>query len=126
MLQITICEMGEKPSGGFQRKKCTQPLEITTACRSDTYLSFAQKAAAALNIKPPSNSSSSMSLQSDRRCQDCRVWVDNKRRSTSLDPGQLPIFAEKSSANVQIGVAYTREEPLSDECFSDDSEADVS
>lgn len=119
--------MGEKPSGGFQRKKRTQPLEITTACRSDTYLSFAQKAAAALNIKPPSNSSSSLCLfkvTGGAKIVDSELIINEEVRPWTL--GNYLSLLKKSSANVQIGVAYTREEPLSDESFSDDSEADVS
>lgn len=118
--------MREKPSGGFQRKKCSQPLEITTACRSDTYLSFAHKAAAALNIKPPSNSSSSLCLfkvTGGAKIVDSELIINEVRPWTL---GNCLSLLKKSSANVQIGVAYTREEPLSDICFSDDSEADVS
>ena len=42
--------MKEKACGGFQRD--TQSLEITNARRSDSYHTFAEKAAAALNLKP--------------------------------------------------------------------------
>lgn len=120
--------MKEKKSGGYQRNSHNQPLEITTARRSDTYNSFARKAAAALNLKAPAFLSSLCLFKATggAKIVNSEIVINEISRPWTL--GNYLSLLKKSASNVQIGVGYVRDDTLSDEslCFSNDGEDDVS
>ena len=115
--------MREKPSGGFQRNTRGQSLEITNARRSDDYNTFAEKAAAALNIKPlPSSSPCLFKAFGGARIANDDLVVNDKVRPWNL--GNYLSLLKKSPSNVQIGVAYVMDDYSLSEGSSDNSHAE--
>lgn len=94
--------MKEKPSGGFQHDTHCQSLEITNVRRSDSYYTFAEKAAAALNL-----TCSSLCLFKPKG--GAKIGSDNlviSQVSHCWTLGNYLLVLKKSPSNIQIGVAY--------------------
>ena len=110
--------MREKPCGGFQRNTRGQSLEITTACRSDNYNTFAEKAAAALNLKPlPHSFLCLFKPLSGARISNNDVVINQIPRPWNI--GNYLLLLKKNPSNVQIGVAYV----IDDSSLSDSDES---
>ena len=113
--------MVEKPSGGFQRKARGQCIEITDAQRSDDYISFAIKAANALDLLPlPSSYLCLFKAAGGAVIANKEIMVNKKLRPWSL--GNYLSLLKKSPSNVKIGVAYVYDDLNKSEEFSKSSE----
>lgn len=97
--------MKEKSSGGFQRNTHCQSLEITNARRSDSYYTFAEKAAAALNLKPlPCSSLCLFKPKGGAKIACDDLVISEMSRPWTL--GNYLLLLKKSPCSIQIGVAY--------------------